>query len=75
MGIVYMVENIPSNLPGLVGDLCVLITVVQPKYNLLLVSWFPFALQIDYDYYPSIMKYWDISYSKTGKVEMPHSAM
>lgn len=36
----------PRNFPSLVGDLCVIIPVVQPKYHLLLVPWLPFALQI-----------------------------
>lgn len=45
MSIAYLVENIPSNFFSLVGDLCVVISVVQPTCNLLLVPCLPVPLQ------------------------------
>lgn len=44
-----VVKSIPSNFSGLVNELYVIISVVQQKYNLLLVPSLPFALQ-GFDY-------------------------
>lgn len=45
VGIVYVMEKHLQWFPSLLGDLCLVIPVVQPKYNLLFMPWFPFGLQ------------------------------
>lgn len=47
MSIAYVVENMPSNFFSLDSDLCVVISVVQPKYSLLLVPCLPVPLQTE----------------------------
>lgn len=47
MSIAYVVENIPSNFFSLDGDLCVVVSVVQPKYSLPLVACLPVPFQTE----------------------------
>lgn len=47
MSIAYVLKSIPSNFCSLDGDLCVVISVVQPKYSLLPVLSLPVLLQTE----------------------------
>lgn len=69
MSIAYVVENIPSSFLSLDGVLCVVISVVQPEYNLLLVPCLPVPLQTEVLIIPEMLGYFIFH---TGKDEMPH---